>query len=101
MLLPSLILQPLVENAIKHGVARNPERSTLRIEAIPAGDRIRLVVSNEIPAGDTHPCGGTRVGLANVARRIDLRYGGEGRFEAGPQGDRFVVTLELPVHRRL
>jgi LytS/YehU family sensor histidine kinase len=97
--LPAMILQPLVENAIKHGVARNAEPSTLRIEASRIGDRLKLVVSNAVPATGARARIGTHVGLANVARRIELRYGGQGRFDAGPEGDLYVVTLVVPIHR--
>jgi signal transduction histidine kinase len=99
VLVPSLILQPLVENAIKHGVARKAEPSTLRIEASRIGDRLKLVVSNAVPATGARARIGTHVGLANVARRIELRYGGQGRFDAGMEDDRYLVTLIVPIHR--
>jgi two-component system LytT family sensor kinase len=98
-LVPSLILQPIVENAIKHGVARNPSPSTIRIEADRRGDRLEIEVSNAVPEKGARALGGTRVGLANVARRIALRYGDEGKLEAGLEGERFVVRLVVPVCR--
>ncbi|MDB5722973.1 MAG: yehU 2 [Alphaproteobacteria bacterium] len=99
VLVPSLILQPIIENAIKHGVARNAESSTLRIEASRDGDRMQLTVSNAVPKAALPVRIGTSVGLANVARRIELRYAGQASFEAGPEADCFVVKIKVPIHR--
>jgi signal transduction histidine kinase len=99
VLVPSLILQPLVENAIKHGVARNAGCTLLRIAASRQGDRLELVVSNGLPTDGSRARGGTHVGLANVARRIELRYGSQGSFAAGPAGDQYVVRISLPLRK--
>ena len=96
-LVPSLILQPIVENAIKHGVARNSGCTTVRVEASRRQDSLELLVTNGLPPDGSKARGGTDVGLANVARRIELRYGGRGSFLAGPAGDSFVVRMSLPI----
>jgi two-component system, LytTR family, sensor kinase len=100
-LLPSLLLQPLIENAIKHAVACRVDGGTLRIAARRAGRMLELEVADDGPgsgeAGPTPPGNGHGVGLANVRERLRVLYGDEQHFEAGnrqPQG--FIVRLALP-----
>ena len=85
-LVPSLILQPLVENAIKHGVGRSSEPVAIRIAAQAKGRSLSLIVENEL--AENYPSAtpaGFGIGLRNVAERINARFGGEARFDAGPQ----------------
>lgn len=75
-LVPSLILQPLVENAVKHGVSARRGRVEIVLHACRRGDRLHISVENDIP--DEIADGGARegmgVGLHNVAERLRLRY---------------------------
>ena len=83
---PALILQPLVENAVHHGVARSEAPMTIRIAAADRGDRVSLVVEDD---GGPPPAGtGTGLGLANVRARLLAQFDGEGSLEAGqrPEG---------------
>jgi hypothetical protein len=96
---PPLILQPLVENAIKHGVARTVDEVTLTISAREEDSRLILTVENDggAPAG-TAAADGTSVGLANVCQRLAARFGNEGECEAGPlPGGGYRVTLSMPL----
>jgi two-component system LytT family sensor kinase len=73
---PGLILQPLVENAVKHGVARTPGSAILIIGACRGADRsLRLWVENSVPPGEPPPLDGMGIGLSNVASRLTARYG--------------------------
>ena len=100
---PALLLQPLVENAVKHAVARSAVPVTLAITAAARGDdRIELAVANDAPlraprddAG--HACG---VGQRNVAQRLRTRFGDAASFVTGMCGGRYVVRLTLPLVRR-
>ena len=96
---PPLILQPLVENAIKHGVARTAEPVRLTIAAREEDARLILMVENDRgpaePATDEH---GTGVGLVNVCERLAARFGSEAACEHGPlPGGGWRVTLSMPV----
>jgi two-component system, LytTR family, sensor kinase len=96
---PPLILQPLVENAIKHGVARTPDPVTLSIRAREEDARLILTVENDsggAPPG--HAEGGTGVGLNNVCQRLAARFGPEAECEAGPLPEGgYRVALSMPL----
>ena len=96
---PYLVLQPLVENAIRHGIAplSVPGRLDVRVEGDGAHLRIEVVNDGRGPsAGDGAV--GAGIGLANVAERLRHLYGEEARCEAGWRDDgRFHVRLALPL----
>jgi sensor histidine kinase YesM len=97
---PGLILQPLVENAIKYGVARATRPVTIHIAAREADGVLHLTVSDD---GDVIPADcdkGSGIGLANVRDRLDARYGSAARIEWHvPFEGGFVVDLTLPAVR--
>ena len=104
--LPALILQPLVENAIKYGVSPTSDVVTLRIVAEALGeDRLSLRVINSGSIDEPKRRGrrdsdrieGTGVGLANVCQRLEARFGSKATCDFGPLDDGgFEVRLTLP-----
>jgi len=94
---PGLILQPLVENAIKHGVARSRQPVKISIRARAAGERLEIVVEDDgVPTGIA--ASGTAVGLRNVCDRLTKRFGDRARCTSGPrERGGFRVTLSLPM----
>jgi sensor histidine kinase YesM len=92
---PPLLLQPLVENAIKHGIAALVEGGTIVIAARRAGESLVLTVENPIDPDAPHRSG-ANLGLENVRRRLDA-FGARGaRLQAESDDERFRVTLTLP-----
>jgi two-component system, LytTR family, sensor kinase len=93
--IPVLSIQPLVENAVKHGIAPRPEGGLVRIEARhnPSGD-LAIRVS-DTGAGFAKP-GAGGIGLENVARRLELCYGSEAQLDiqSGPEGT--AVSFAIP-----
>lgn len=98
---PSFILQPLVENAIKYGVAPSKEQVTVKVEASADEEDLILVVENDGlgPASSTATAPGTGVGLANVAARLRAIYGASGRIEAVRREHGFTAIVRLPLRR--
>lgn len=93
---PPLLLQPLVENAIRHGIATRPEGGVLRIEVKTDGQRMRISVENPFdPDAPARP--GVGVGLANVRRRLLAGYGDRALVDAQRFEDRFRVAVSMPV----
>ncbi len=101
--LPALILQPIVENAIKYGVSKSRKAVVIRIEARPLGDgRMVVEVANRLKHGGkidlpaaTHE--GTGLGLANVCQRLEARFGSRASCRYGPMTEGgFKVTLTMP-----
>ena len=103
---PGLILQPVVENAIKYGVSSAREPVVLRITAREAGPgRFTIEVTNSASSTPARKRGsqaspGTGVGLANVCQRLQARFGDAAECEFGPSSDGgYRVVLTLPLDR--
>ena len=102
--LPALLLQPIVENAIKYGVSKSRKAVLVRIAARRLDDnRMSLEISNrlkhggkeELPAA-THE--GTGLGLANVCQRLEARWGSRASCRSGPMtGGGYKVALTIPI----
>ncbi len=93
---PALVLQPLLENALKHGIAHLVEGGTVRIGAEMDGGSMRLEVTN--PCDPDRPrATGTGIGLANVRNRLRLLYDGRASITTRDLGNSFHVEIILPV----
>ncbi len=94
---PSLSIQPLVENAIRHGIERLPEGGRLEISVHP-GERgwIEVVIANDLPAAESGHRGHA-VGLASARERVQAMTNGRGRIDASVEDGRFVARMHLPV----
>jgi two-component system, LytTR family, sensor kinase len=96
---PALLLQPLVENAVKHGVARSEGPTCIRISAHLDGPVLEIVVENDARAAGLGSRG-EKVGLRNVSDRLRSRFGDEASLntEVIPEGG-FRNTLRIPLSR--
>jgi two-component system sensor histidine kinase AlgZ len=94
-LVPPLILQPLVENAIIHGIAGLPAGGTVRLSAECSGGQLHLSIENSVDP-DAVPSRKGGLGLANVRQRLDARYGKEASMNTIAEEEFFRVTLSLP-----
>jgi hypothetical protein len=95
---PNFILQPLVENAVKHGVAPTSRPVIVRVGARRDGGDLILSVSDNGGAVAGSRPSGTGVGLDNTRRRLEVIYGPRGRLETLAYDDGFTALLRLPVH---
>lgn len=98
--LPSLLLQPLVENAIKYAVTPQEEGADITVSARLAGERVQIAVSDTGPGlieVKQRPTLSTGVGLANIKERLAQAYGPDHRFETrSDPGKGFSVEIEIP-----
>src|SRR4051794_33495297 len=102
--LPALLLQPIVENAIKYGVSKSRKAVIMRIEArhldnhrmvVEISNRLKHGGKDELPAA-THE--GTGLGLSNVCQRLEARFGSRASCRFGPMtGGGYKVSLTIPV----
>ena len=109
--LPSLLLQPLVENAIKYAVTPQETGAEIAVAARLVGERVQITVSDTGPGlneATVRPSYSTGVGLANIRDRLAQAYGPDHRFDSGNAGAAggsnasgatggFVVTIEVPL----
>ena len=97
-LIPSLLLQPLLENAVHHGIEPRTEEGTLHIRISRPGERVRVEIDNPLSATPaTRP--GNQMALSNVRERLMLLYDMEADLKSGPQGDRYRLHLEFPYRK--
>jgi len=94
---PALLLQPLVENAVKHGIAAHADGGTVTITAHRAGNRVRLVVEDASTGGKVPMEDGSGIALDTLRERLDKRFAGgaELSLEPTPTGMRAVVLVPV------
>lgn len=94
---PALLLQPLVENAVKHGVARSEGETCILIRARLDGSVLEVVVENDARA-EGPGSGGEKVGLRNVTERLRSRFGDEAGLTSGPVAEGgFRNSIRIPL----
>jgi two-component system, LytTR family, sensor kinase len=101
VMVPSMILQPLVENAIRHGVEKMTEPGRIEIEALLEGDTLVLRVSDNGPGESAEPeSESDGVGLRNTRARLEQLYGAAGQFSLSRNAEELTVAeVRLPATR--
>ncbi|WP_108811251.1 histidine kinase [Sphingorhabdus sp. Alg231-15] len=100
VLVPGLILQPLVENAIKHGVAHSKRPVTIAISASAEGDFLKLTVADDGETKSQNKASDQNngIGLANVRDRLETRFGTQAKLQTHrPETGGFVAELTMPL----
>lgn len=95
---PMLIIQPLVENAVYHGVSKLKDGGVIRIHIYTARDTLIIEVENPMPKADTEGfrSKGNQIAIDNIASRLNLIYGERGRLDLGPDNGMYRARLSLP-----
>jgi len=100
---PGLILQPLVENSVKHAVAPTSEQVTITLTAREEYGRLVVTVTDDGP-GTTAPESDRRhnhgIGVANVRDRLEARFGGDATIVSGPVPGGYSTQLRMPILRQ-
>jgi hypothetical protein len=97
--IPPLIVQPLAENALRHGVAQRLDGGTVSIEARIDGDELVVAIENPVDGPPRPRTGRPAVGLDNVRRRLEAGYGRVGQLRVGGDSERFRAEIRLPAIR--
>jgi len=92
--LPPLLLQPLVENAVKHGVEPSTSGADIRVSTERRGSRVVIKVSNTTPAAVS--ARGNGLALANVRERLSLLHDVQAQFHSGLKDGVYRVRIEVP-----
>ena len=96
-LVPSLLMQPLLENAIGHGIEPLPEGGTVTVQGRIDGGTVEIVVSNPVPANRRPARSGHRIALDNIRQRLELAYPGRSSVTVDDSGDQYRVRLRFPL----
>jgi len=97
-LLPPLLLQPLLENAVTHGIAQMLEGGTISLDARLNGSRVSITITNPYDP-DSRPSKSTGLGLQNVRGRLETLFGTEARLETERDQGVFRVRMNFPARR--
>lgn len=95
-LIPSLTIQPLLENAIYHGIELLPEGGEIIVTGVRNGNNLEIEMRNPIAADRSAHKGGNQMALANIRQRFELAYGGKATVSVEETDDEFRVKLCFP-----
>ncbi len=95
--IPSLTIQPLLENAIYHGIELLPEGGEVKVTGKRGDDFLEITISNPVAAGEKRSTGGNKMAMLNIQQRFELAYGGKASVNINDESDRFTVTLRFPL----
>lgn len=96
--IPSLLLQPLLENAIVHGIQPLPEGGVIDIQVNVDDRQVSILIENPVSAhGDVNETRGNQIAMDNIRHRLQAHFGAEAKFEAQSLEQHFQVRLSYPV----
>jgi two-component system sensor histidine kinase AlgZ len=98
ILVPPLMLQPLLENAVRHGIESTTDGGTIHVQITVKGEMITFMVKN--PLGKSASDRGNHMALDNIRARLSLYYDMEARLECGPRDSHYQVMIELPCQHK-
>lgn len=93
---PALSLQPLVENAVRHGIEQLERGGTIDILVAADAGEVAITVRNDRPKGRVSTAGGYGLGLPSVRQRIEEMTQGRGELEISESADRHITTIRIP-----
>jgi len=100
--IPGLTIQPLLENAIYHGIEPMPKPGRIQVSGESIGGIVRISVSNPLPPAALAPRQGNRIALDNIRERLELAFGARGVLSVTDTvPGMFTVTIEFPTDRQV
>jgi len=95
---PPLLLQPLLENAVRYGVEPSPTGATVSLEIYADADQVIIFVRNSLPAHQTTlPSGGNHMALRNIRERLELHFDAEAQLKQHTTDGEYVVMVRMPI----
>ncbi len=95
--IPNLTIQPLLENAIYHGIELLPDGGDVLVSGKQDGKTLQLVISNPVASGMERSEDGNKMAMSNIRQRFELAYGNKGSVDVEQLDDSYTVTLRFPV----
>ena len=94
--IPALTLQPLIENAIYHGIEPRTDGGTVRVQARNTGGKLQIIITNPAPEKDHSQRPGNRMALDNIRERLELCFGADASMETSVDDKLYRVCMTLP-----
>lgn len=101
LLLPPLMVQTLVENAIKHGISRLPSGGVICVTVKRENDHLFIRIENTGSLNGEKKAGSTGIGIANTRQRLELLYDGKASFTLNEENGMVIAEVRLPVQNKL
>ena len=95
--IPSLTIQPLIENAIYHGIELLPDGGDVVVSGKRDGRYLQIAVSNPVAPGKSRSKNGNKMAMANIRQRFELAYGNRASVDIDDTDNRYTVTLRFPI----
>lgn len=96
--IPGLTIQPLLENAIYHGIEPSPHPGVIAVRGESDGKLIRISVTNPLPPAGVASRAGHGLALENIRERLELAFGADGALAVDAAPDRYTVTIVFPAN---
>jgi two-component system sensor histidine kinase AlgZ len=96
LLVPPLLIQPLLENAVYHGVQKHPQGGTIRIKGVSYQKYIQLEITNPLPPADTEHHKGNSMALKNIRQRLEVLYGNKAQLTYHQAQQQFYCIVKIP-----
>jgi two-component system sensor histidine kinase AlgZ len=96
-IVPGLLLQPLLENAIGHGIEPLPDGGTITVEGRSEGEEVVIEISNPVSTTARAVRAGNRMAFDNIRQRLELAFSGRASVTVDEGGERYRVTLRFPL----
>ena len=94
--IPSLTIQPLVENAINHGIELLPDGGEVTVTGTRDGRYLQIAVSNPVAPDNARSEDGNKMAMDNIRQRFDLAYDNKASVSIDDSNERYTVTLRFP-----